>query len=65
MTNQITWSDEEFKEFDRLTMMASSPHQVTRIEGRLNLQEFVEKHGEDKCHAMFEHLSKEENDNDD
>lgn len=57
---KLPWTKAEFARFDRLTMKASSPHQLTRIMGRLALQKFVEKHGKEKCDAMFAELKKQD-----
>ncbi len=46
------------REFDRLTEMNSSLNQLERIKGRLALRAFIEKHGKEKCDAMFAHLTK-------
>jgi hypothetical protein len=53
---EITWTDEEIKEFDMLVDMASSPSQLERIEARLSMPKFIEKHGKEKCDAMFSFL---------
>lgn len=47
------WTPEELAEFDRLTWDVSSLDQLTRISGRLAMMKFVEKHGKDKCDAMW------------
>ena len=56
----ITWTPEELAEFDLLTWMVSSRDQTDRIRGRLDMDKFVEKHGKEKCDAMFAHLTKSE-----
>lgn len=53
---EITWTPEELKEFDRLTWDVCSIHQMKRIEGRIAMPKFVEKHGKEKCDAMFAYL---------
>lgn len=45
---------EEIKEFDRLLCMTESPHQMTRISGRLDMKKFIDLHGREKCDSMFE-----------
>lgn len=47
------YTAEELKEFDTLTMKACSRDQVTHIDGRLKLSQFVKLHGKDKCDALF------------
>lgn len=54
--NEITWTDEELREFDDLVDMVSDRHQVTRITGRFKMDEFIKKHGKPKCDAMWAHL---------
>jgi hypothetical protein len=44
------------REFDRLTLMAVSPSQVQRINGRLRIDVFVAKHGQAVCDEMFKVL---------
>lgn len=53
---KITWKPEELAEFDRLLDMTASRNQMERISGRLDMAKFVEKHGKEKCDAMFVHL---------
>ena len=55
------YTEEELKEFDRLTMRQSSPDQVTRIEARLDMSNFVAKHGKEKCNDMFAALEERDN----
>lgn len=43
----------EFKQFDVLTLGCSSQNQMTRINSRLKLKAFMEKHGKEKCDAMW------------
>jgi hypothetical protein len=50
------YTKEMLREFNRLTIMASSLNQVRRIDGRLRTQEFVEKHGQAVCDEMFKVL---------
>lgn len=52
----MEWTDEELAEFDRLTSLSSSSHQMHRIESRIELPKFIDKHGMDKCNAMYAHL---------
>lgn len=48
----------ELSEFDGITADMSSQDQMTRISARLAIKKFVEKHGKEKCDAMFEELEK-------
>jgi hypothetical protein len=52
----LEWTEEEIKEFDRLLGETGSRNQLERIIGRLDMTKFVEKHGKEKCDAMFAHL---------
>lgn len=53
----VTWSKEELKEFDGLVDKVSSRNQVTRIQARMvEMPAFIEKHGKEKCDAMWAHL---------
>ena len=54
--SEIKWTKKELDEFDDLTMQTSSKYQMERINGRMALNRFVEKHGKEKCNAMFEVL---------
>lgn len=51
-----TWTTEEIVEFDCLVEMASSRQQMDRISSRIDMPEFIQKHGKDKCDAMFAHI---------
>lgn len=46
----------DLEEFDRITMNASSPDQMTRIIARLELRKFIDKHGRAACDAMFQEI---------
>jgi hypothetical protein len=56
MAEQKPYTRKLFRQFDRLTQKASSPHQVKRIMGRMELNGFIQKHGKDVCDAMWEEL---------
>lgn len=56
MTDKITWTQKELQEFDRLVDMVSSRNNLHRIEGRIDMNKFVQLHGKEKCDAMFEEL---------
>lgn len=56
MDNKITWTKDELKEFDSLIDKVSSKSQMDWIEGRIDMKKFVEKHGKEKCNAMYVHL---------
>ena len=55
---EVTWTPEELREFDDLTMKLSSKRQMDRIEARLDLPKFMERVGKEKCDAMFAYLMK-------
>ncbi|TPN04507.1 hypothetical protein [Mesorhizobium sp. B2-1-2] len=50
---EITWTQAELDEFDRITMLLSSRLQMDRINARLDLKQFGETHGNEKLEAMF------------
>jgi hypothetical protein len=52
------WTKEEIEEFDKLLNMTASRNQLKRINGRIDMNAFVKKHGKEKCDAMFAHLAK-------
>lgn len=52
----ITWTASEITEFDSLVDDVSSASQLARISARMRMREFVDKHGKEKCDAMFAHL---------
>lgn len=54
--SEVSWTKAEITEFDRLVEMTSSRDQVTRIKARMEMPKFIEKHGKEKCDAMFSHL---------
>jgi len=54
----ITWTKEEIAEFNSLVDKSGSRDQIKRIEARLGMRNFVEKHGDEKCDAMWKHLNK-------
>lgn len=45
---EAKWTKLE-KQFDRLIRKSESRTQMERIEGRLQLRAFAEKHGKEKC----------------
>ncbi len=49
------WTTEE-REMDRLVEKSESRNQVTRIAGRLALDEFIKKHGKEACDKMWERI---------
>lgn len=55
---KASYTRKMLKEFDELTNMLSSPHQMTRHEGRFAIPKFVKKHGQLVCDAMFHELQK-------
>lgn len=60
MTTKPTFTAEELSEFDRASWRASSPDQVNRISGRMELRKLVARHGKEKCDAMFAFLTKKD-----
>ena len=55
----MEYTEEELKEFDRLTWMESGD-QMNRIVGRLEMRKFIEKHGKEKCEVMFQEILRRE-----
>ena len=53
---EIKWTEEELKEFDGLVEMKSSRNQLDRIHARMYMPKFIEKHGKQKCDAMWNFL---------
>jgi hypothetical protein len=49
----------ELRKFRALVEGTESRNQLTRISSRLEMKEFVEKTGKNKCDAMFEVLKRE------
>jgi hypothetical protein len=49
------WTRDEV-EFDRLIALCESPIQMIRIEGRLDMKKFTDKHGKEKCDQMWERI---------
>jgi hypothetical protein len=47
------FTSEELKEFRTLVEMGESPRQVDRIQSRLQMPNFIERVGREKCDAMF------------
>ena len=60
MTEAILYTDDELREFDRLTEGTASRDQVERISSRMKLRKFVEQHGKPKCDAMYSKLCAEQ-----
>lgn len=52
----MKWTKEEITEFNRLYQL-SGGNQMQRIESRLDMHRFVSKHGDDKCKAMYQHIT--------
>ena len=55
----MEYTKEEFDEFLRLYDLGGSHNQCDRIESRLSMPKFVEKHGKEKCDAMFKVIQEE------
>ena len=52
----MIWSKQEITEFDELVEAASSSNQMERLRSRFDMPKFIDKHGKEKCDAMFAHL---------
>lgn len=50
---------DELKKFMKLIDLVSSRNQMHRINGRLEMKNFIAEHGEAKCDDMWQHLQKE------
>lgn len=55
----IEYTTAELEEFKRLYMATGSYDNAQRVIARIDLREFLEKHGKDKCNAMYEKLMAE------
>ena len=55
----IDFTESELSEFRRLVELGESVSQMERIESRINMPDFVERVGYEKCEAMFEVLKQE------
>jgi hypothetical protein len=55
----LTYTEADLREFRRLVLMTESRNQMSRINARFEMPKFIEKHGKEKCDAMFEILKKE------
>ncbi|UKL14839.1 hypothetical protein [Erwinia phage Gungnir39] len=55
----VDWSRDELYEFEKLVDSSSSSNQLERINGRLDMRDFIEKHGKEKCDAMWSHLNRD------
>lgn len=53
MSDKPLFTQAMFKEFDELTWLACDYDQVKRIDGRLQLNAFIEKHGREVCDVMY------------
>lgn len=51
------WTDEQLTEFDRLTRSQNSNDLMKRIFGRIDMMQFLRCHGQQKCCAMYAHLT--------
>lgn len=50
---------DELKKFMKLIDLVSSHNQMHRINGRIEMKNFIAEHGESKCDEMWAHLQKE------
>ncbi len=53
MSEKIAWTKAEMAQFDRITWALSSRAQMQRLDGQFRIKAFIEKHGREKCDAMF------------
>jgi hypothetical protein len=58
--DSVMFTEEEFNEFDRITLEESSRDQATRSAARLKLEQFKQKHGKAKCDAMWARIAASE-----
>lgn len=49
----VEYTEQELSIFEGLVNMVSSPDQLERIAGRMQMGDFVKNHGNEKCDAMF------------
>lgn len=56
--SDVTYTEDDIKEFDRLCENTGSGDQVTRITARMTLRKFVAQHGKPKCDAMYAELDR-------
>lgn len=52
----ITYTTADYQEFKKLYFATGSHNQVKRIAARMDMNEFISKHGRDKCDAMFDKM---------
>lgn len=53
---EIEYTEEDLNEFRNLVELGESKNQMDRINSRLKMPAFIEKHGKEKCDAMFKVL---------
>lgn len=51
------YTKQEFEQFRHLSNKSASRDQVTRIDARLKLREFIQTHGKAKCDAMWAEIT--------
>ena len=51
-----TYTKAELRIFDRLIDESEDHQGLRRITGRIKLREFIDKHGKEKCDAMWAEL---------
>ncbi len=59
MTNQNNFTQEDLDEFRFLVKKTESTNKMDRIDGRLEMPDFIKRVGNEKCEAMFEVLKQE------
>ncbi len=55
-----TYTEADLREFRKLVLMTESRNQMNRSNARIEMPKFIEKHGKEKCDAMFEVLKQED-----
>lgn len=59
MTNENNFTQEDLDEFRFLVKKTESTNKMDRIDGRLEMPDFIKRVGNEKCEAMFEVLKQE------
>lgn len=54
------FTEEQYQEFKGLVEMTSSRDQMDRINARVNMPKFIEKHTKALCDEMYKRLCKED-----
>lgn len=54
----VSWEEHELQQFLGIIEANESMNQLDRIAGRLEMSEFVKRHGRAKCDAMFAEIKR-------